>query len=61
MSEAVAQSAEALKFDPSGKSATIKYTVVRDEGQGPKEVVVGENDKLMPGDVVKVTAELLMQ
>jgi exopolysaccharide production protein ExoF len=61
MSEAVAQSAEALKFDPSGKSATIKYTVVRDDGQGPKEVVVGENDKLLPGDVVKVTAELLMQ
>lgn len=61
MSEAVAQSAEALKFDPSGKSATIKYTVVRDDGHGPKEVVVGENDKLLPGDVVKVTAELLMQ
>lgn len=61
MSEAVAQSAEALKFDPAGKSATIKYTVVRDDGRGPKEVVVGENDKLLPGDVIKVTAELLMQ
>ncbi len=61
MSEALAQSAEALKFDPSGQSATIKYTVVRDQGDGPKEVVVGENDRLMPGDVIRVSSELLMQ
>lgn len=61
ISEAIAQSAEALKFDPSGKSSTIKYTVVRDEGQGPKEVAVDENTQLLPGDVVKVTSELLMQ
>jgi exopolysaccharide production protein ExoF len=61
MSEALAQSAEALKFDPNSKSATIKYTVVRDEGQGAKEVAVDENTALRPGDVVKVTSELLMQ
>ncbi|MGK9052787.1 polysaccharide biosynthesis/export family protein [Neorhizobium sp. CSC1952] len=61
MSEALAQSAEALKFDPSGKNATIKYVVVRDEGQGPKEVTVDENARLLPGDVIKVTSELLMQ
>ena len=61
MTEALAQSAEALKFDPSHKAATIKYTVVRDEGQGPKEVSVDENTQLQPGDVVKVTSELLMQ
>src|SRR5690606_22590288 len=42
MSEAVAQSAEALKFDSTGKAASIKYTVVRDEGDGPKEVAVDE-------------------
>ncbi len=61
MSEALAQSAEALKFDPAGHSATIKYLVVRDEGQGPKEMTVGENDRLLPGDVIKVSSELLMQ
>ena len=61
MSEALAQSAEALKFDPSAKDATIKYVVVRDDGKGPKEIVVGENDRLLPGDVIKVTSELLMQ
>jgi exopolysaccharide production protein ExoF len=61
MSEALAQSAEALKFDPNSASATIKYAVVRDEGQGPKEISVDENTTLQPGDVVKVTSELLMQ
>jgi exopolysaccharide production protein ExoF len=61
MAEALAQSAEALKFDPSGQAATIKYLVVRDDGQGPKEMTVGENDKLLPGDVIKVSSELLMQ
>lgn len=61
MSEALAQSAEALKFDPTGKAATIRYIVVRDQGEGPKEVMVGENDRLLPGDVIKVSSELLMQ
>ena len=61
MSEALAQSAEALKFDASGKAASISYTVVRDEGDGPKEVAVNESTPLRPGDVVKVTSELLMQ
>jgi polysaccharide biosynthesis/export protein ExoF len=61
MSEALAQSAEALKFDPNGQAATIKYVVVRDEGQGPKEVSVDEHVQLRPGDVVKVSSELLMQ
>ncbi|TWF52246.1 polysaccharide biosynthesis/export family protein [Neorhizobium alkalisoli] len=61
MSEALTQSAEALQFDPTRKAATIKYTVVRDEGQGAKEVAVDENTALLPGDVIKVTSELLMQ
>jgi exopolysaccharide production protein ExoF len=61
MSEALAQSAEALRFDASGKAASIKYSVVRDEGDGPKEIAVNESTTLKPGDVVKVTSELLMQ
>lgn len=61
MSEALAQSAEALKFDASGKAASISYTVVRDDGTGPKEIPVEETTALKPGDVVKVTSELLMQ
>lgn len=61
MSEALAQSAEALRFDASGKAASIKYSVVRDEGDGPKEIAVDETTSLRPGDVVKVASELLMQ
>ena len=61
MSEALAQSAEAIRFDPSGKSTTITYTVVRDEGGKPKEIKVDENTSLQPGDVIKVSSDILMQ
>lgn len=59
MSEALSQSAEALKFDAT--VASIKYVVVRDDGTGPKEVAVEEFSALKPGDVVKVASEVLMQ
>ncbi len=61
MSEALSQSAEALRFDTSGKAASTKYTVVRDDGAGPKEIPVSETTALKPGDVVRVTSELLLQ
>lgn len=61
MSEALAQSAEALRFDPSGKSASISYVVVREENGQSKEIKVEENTALQPGDVVKVASEVLMQ
>ncbi len=61
MSEALAQSAEALRFDPSGKSASISYVVVREESGQSKEIKVEENTALQPGDVVKVASEVLMQ
>lgn len=61
MQEALAQSAEALKFDPSNKDATIKYVIVRDSGDGPKQITVDENAMLRPGDVIKVSSDLLMQ
>jgi exopolysaccharide production protein ExoF len=52
MSEALAQSA---------KDALVKYTIVRDNGDGPKQITVDENATLRPGDVIKVSSELLMQ
>lgn len=61
MAEALAQSAEAIKFDPSGRAASIRYSVVRDDGKGPKEIPADEMTKLQPGDVIRVTSELLMQ
>lgn len=59
MSEALAQSAEALKFDAT--KATIQYVVIRDEGDGPRELPVDESAVLKPGDVVKVASEVLVQ
>ncbi|MFD1746710.1 polysaccharide biosynthesis/export family protein [Rhizobium helianthi] len=61
MGEAMSQSAEALKFDPSGRATNIKYAIVRDEGDGPKEIAADETTPVQPGDVIKVTSELLMQ
>lgn len=61
MSEAMAQSAEALRFDSTGKAASIRYTIVRDEGDGPKEIPADEYAELKPGDVIKVASELVMQ
>ncbi|WP_377296837.1 polysaccharide biosynthesis/export family protein [Rhizobium sp. SGZ-381] len=61
VAESLAQSAEALKFDPHGKSASIRYSIVRDDGTGAKEIAADETTKLQPGDVIKVTSELLMQ
>jgi exopolysaccharide production protein ExoF len=61
MTEALAQSADALKFDPNGHSTTLRYAIVRDDGTGPKEIAANEGTPLEPGDVVKVTSELLMQ
>ncbi len=61
MQEALAQSAEAIKLDPNSEDATIKYVVVRDAGDGPKQLTVDENTPLRPGDVIKVSSELLMQ
>lgn len=61
MSEALAQSAEALRFDPSGKSASISYVVVRENDGQSKEIKVEETTALQPGDVIKVSSEVLMQ
>lgn len=61
MSEALAQSAEALRFDPSGKSASISYVIVREEDGKAKEIKADENTPIQPGDVIKVSSDVLMQ
>lgn len=61
MSEALAQSAEAIRFDATGKDASITYKIVREEGGQPKEITVDENTALRPGDVIKISSDLLMQ
>lgn len=61
MSEALAQSAEAIRFDPSGKSATVTYVIVRQEDGKAKEIKADETTAILPGDVIKVSSEVLMQ
>lgn len=61
MSEALAQSAEAIRFDPTGKSASITYVIVREEGGQSKEIKADETTPVQPGDVIKVSSEVLMQ
>ncbi len=61
MSEALAQSAEAIRFDSSGKSASITYVIVREEGGESKEIKADETTPVQPGDVIKVSSEVLMQ
>ncbi|WP_106404937.1 polysaccharide biosynthesis/export family protein [Agrobacterium bohemicum] len=61
MSEALAQSAEAIRFDPTGKSASITYVIVREEGGQSKEIKADETTPVQPGDVIKVSSDVLMQ
>ncbi|WP_337267689.1 polysaccharide biosynthesis/export family protein [Oryzifoliimicrobium ureilyticus] len=61
MSEALAQSVEAARFDPKGGAPTISYAIVRDVDGQQKEIAAQENTPLQPGDIIKVKAELLMQ
>lgn len=61
MQEAMAQSAEALQFDPSNRSTNLRYTIVRANAKGSQEIAANESTPVQPGDVVKVTSELVMQ
>ncbi|MBN7804227.1 MULTISPECIES: polysaccharide biosynthesis/export family protein [Agrobacterium] len=61
ISEALAQSAEAIRFDPSGKSATITYVIVREQDGTSKEIKADETTSIQPGDVIKVSSDVLMQ
>ena len=61
MSEAASQSADAARFDPSGNATSVRYTIVRQDKTGAKEIEVNEAGQLNPGDVIKVTAVPLVQ
>jgi exopolysaccharide production protein ExoF len=60
MSEALAQSNDAARFDPQN-SASISYSIVREVEGLSKEVPVQENTALQPGDLIKVTAGVAMR
>jgi exopolysaccharide production protein ExoF len=60
MSEALAQSNDAARFDPDN-SASIGYSIVREVDGHSKEIPVQENTALQPGDLIKVTAGVAMR
>jgi exopolysaccharide production protein ExoF len=60
MSEALAQSNDASRFDPQN-AASISYSIVREIDGQSKEVPVTENSTLQPGDLIRVTAGVAMR
>ncbi|AJD42317.1 MULTISPECIES: polysaccharide biosynthesis/export family protein [Rhizobium] len=60
MSEALAQSNDAARFDPQN-AASISYSLVREVDGQSKEVPATENSTLQPGDLIRVTAGVAMR
>lgn len=60
MSEALAQSSDAARFDPEN-TASINYSIVREVDGQSKEIPVQENMALEPGDLIKVSATAAIQ
>lgn len=60
MSEALAQSSDAARFDPEN-TANINYSIVREVDGQSKEIPVQENMALEPGDLIKVSATAAIQ
>ena len=60
MSEALAQSSDAARYDPEN-AASIGYSIVREVDGQSKELPVQENTALQPGDLIKVTAGVAMR
>ncbi len=60
MSEALAQSNDAARFDPDN-SASISYSIMREVDGQSKEIPVQENTALQPGDLIKVAAGVAMR
>ncbi|WP_165217345.1 polysaccharide biosynthesis/export family protein [Affinirhizobium pseudoryzae] len=61
MAEALTKSAEALRFDPAGRAVSIRYSIIRETADGPKEIAADEATRLQPGDVVRARSEMLVQ
>ncbi|TCU14417.1 exopolysaccharide production protein ExoF [Rhizobium sullae] len=60
MSEALAQSNDAARFDPQN-AASISYSIMREVDGLSKEIPVQENTALQPGDLIRVTAGVAMR
>ncbi|WP_454850902.1 polysaccharide biosynthesis/export family protein [Rhizobium binxianense] len=60
MSEALAQSADAARFDEAN-GTQVSYFIVREQGGQSKEIQAQENTLVLPGDLIKVTSAVAMR
>ncbi|HEV7322593.1 MAG TPA: polysaccharide biosynthesis/export family protein [Ensifer sp.] len=61
MTEALLQSTEAAQSKDNNAEATIAYSIVRERDGKSTEIVADENTPVLPGDVIKVEANLATQ
>lgn len=61
MAEALLQSAEAAQSKDNTKDAVIAYSIIRERDGKPAEIAADENTPVLPGDVIKVQANLATQ
>jgi exopolysaccharide production protein ExoF len=61
MSEALTQSADTARFDPSSGGVQMAYSIVREQDGQSKEIAAQENTPVQPGDLIKVTAAVAMR
>jgi polysaccharide biosynthesis/export protein ExoF len=61
IAEALEQSVDASRYDASIQEANLSYSIVREVNGQFKETAAGENTILLPGDQVKVKAQIIAQ
>lgn len=61
MAEALLQSAEAAQSKDNTADAVIAYSIIRERDGKPTEIAADENTPVLPGDVIKVQANLATQ
>ena len=61
MAEALLQSAEAAQSKDNTADAVIAYSIIRERDGKPTEITADENTPVLPGDVIKVQANLATQ
>ena len=61
MAEALLQSAEAAQSKDNTEDAVIAYSIIRERDGKSTEIAADENTPVLPGDVIKVEANLATQ
>lgn len=61
MTEALLQSAEAAQTKDNMSEAVVSYSIVREKDGKAQQIAADENTPVLPGDVIKVEANLAMR